>query len=62
VLDTGAATRRNAWQRRFTAHVGLVEALARRYRVHLLKLRTDEPVGPALSRGLHPRRTVGAMG
>jgi uncharacterized protein (DUF58 family) len=59
LLDTGDSARRDAWQRRFAAHLDLVEGLARRYRVHLLRLRTDEPVGPALSRGLHPRRAPG---
>ena len=30
-------------------------ALARRHRAHLLRLRTDAPVGPALAQGLRPR-------
>jgi uncharacterized protein (DUF58 family) len=56
VLDTETAARRAAWHARFAGHVTLVEGLARRHRAHVLHLRTDDPVGPALSRGLRPRR------
>jgi uncharacterized protein (DUF58 family) len=61
LLDTGMDALRAAWRRRFDDHLGLVEGLARRHRAHLLKLRTDEPVGPALSRGLRPRVGPGAV-
>jgi uncharacterized protein (DUF58 family) len=56
LLDTTAAARRAAWQRRFQDHVALLDGLARRHRAHLLGMRTDEPVGAALARGLRPRR------
>jgi uncharacterized protein (DUF58 family) len=56
VIDTSAASRRRTWERRFSARAALLEDLARRHRIHRLALRTDEPVGPALARGLHPRR------
>ena len=61
LLDTETAGRRTAWHRRFAAHLELVEGLARRYRAHMLQLRTDEPVGSALSRGLRPRRSGGSL-
>jgi uncharacterized protein (DUF58 family) len=60
VLDTKAAARRAAWRRRFTDRLDLIEGLARRYQAHIVRLRTDQPVGPALSRGLRPRRAGGA--
>jgi uncharacterized protein (DUF58 family) len=59
LLDAGMQVRRDAWHRRFADHLELVEGLARRHHAHLLKLRTDEPVGPALSRGLRPGGTAG---
>lgn len=55
VLDVTAAARREAWDRPFAARASLLGELARRYRAHLLRLRTDEPVGAALARGLRPR-------
>jgi uncharacterized protein (DUF58 family) len=61
LLDTGTRALRTAWQRRFDDHLDLIEGLARRHHAHLLKLRTDEPVGPALSRGLRPRLGPGAV-
>jgi uncharacterized protein (DUF58 family) len=61
LLDTETDARRAAWCRRFTDHQELVEGLARRHQAHVLKLRTDEPVGPALSRGLRPRRAEGGV-
>ncbi len=60
LVDTGAAARRRAWDRRFATHLALLEELARLHRAHLLSLRTDEPVGVALARGLRPRRGRGA--
>jgi uncharacterized protein (DUF58 family) len=62
LLDTRTDARRAAWHRRFADHVAAVQGLARRHRAHLLTLRTDEPVGPALSLGLRPRRAAGAIG
>jgi len=56
LLDTTGAKRRTVWQRRFADHLLLLEDLARRHRAHLLGVRTDEPVGAALARGLRPRR------
>ncbi|MGA7981403.1 MAG: DUF58 domain-containing protein [Chromatiaceae bacterium] len=56
LLDTMGAKRRAAWQRRFADRIVLLEDLARRHRAHLLSVRTDEPAGAALARGLRPRR------
>jgi uncharacterized protein (DUF58 family) len=56
LLDTAPTGRRDAWHRRFAEHAALVDDLARRHRAHVLRLCTDEPVGPALARGLRPRR------
>jgi uncharacterized protein (DUF58 family) len=55
LLDTTHPDRRRAWQQHFAAHATHLADLARRHRAHLLRLRTDAPVGPALARGLHPR-------
>jgi uncharacterized protein (DUF58 family) len=55
VIDTSVVSRRSAWERRFSQRAALLEDLSRRHRIHRLALRTDEPVGPALARGLHPR-------
>jgi uncharacterized protein (DUF58 family) len=60
LLDTTAARHRARWQARFADHLRLLEELARRHGAHLLGVRTDEPVGPALARGLRPRRNGGA--
>ncbi len=59
LLDTGGATRRQAWRDRFQAHRVTLEGLARHHQAHLLWLSTAEPVGPALALGLNPRRAGG---
>ncbi len=56
LLDTHVEKRRSAWQQRFRNHLEILEGLARQHRAHLLWLNTAEPVGPALARGLNPRR------
>lgn len=58
-LDTGSLARRMAWQHRFQEHLATLEGLARHHQAHLLALSTAEPVGPALARGLSPRRPGG---
>ena len=55
LLDTRDPDQRQRWHQRFRAHVDDLETLARRYQVHLLQLRTDQPVGKALFQGLRPR-------
>jgi uncharacterized protein (DUF58 family) len=60
LLDTQTDARRAAWNARFRGHLDMIERLALRHRAHVLKLRTDEPVGAALSHGLRPRRAAGA--
>jgi len=59
VLDTVGAAHREAWQRRFSDRVGLLEELTRRHRAHLLGLPSDAPLVDTLARGLHPRRNGG---
>jgi uncharacterized protein (DUF58 family) len=59
LLDTAEADRRGRWHQRFAEHTQMLEDLARVHRAHILGLRTDEPVGPALARGLRPRRNGG---
>jgi uncharacterized protein (DUF58 family) len=59
LLDTGVEARRSAWLRRFRDHMDTLEGLARQHRAHLVWLNTDEPVGPALARGLSPRPAGG---
>ncbi len=54
LLDTRDPDQRQRWHQRFRAHVDDLETLARRYQVHLLQLRTDQPVGKALFQGLRP--------
>lgn len=54
-FDTTSQARRSTYQQRFADHAERLAALARRHRAHLLKLRTDAPVGPALAQGLRPR-------
>lgn len=56
VLDTSSQVLREGWHDRFAAHVATLEKLSRLYSLHLISLRTDEPVGEALQRGLQPRR------
>jgi len=58
LFDTTSAARRSAYQRQFAERAQHLDALARRHRAHLLRLRTDAPVGPALAQGLLPRPTV----
>ena len=55
LLDTAATALRQAWYRRFSEHVSLLEGLCRRYQAHLVSLRTDQPVGETLDLGLRPR-------
>jgi uncharacterized protein (DUF58 family) len=55
-LDTTRASRRDVYRRHFATHAGQLADLARRHQSHLLELQTDTPVGPALARGLRPRR------
>lgn len=55
LLDITGARQREAWYRRFSAHCSLLEDLSLRYRAHLIGLRTDQPVGETLARGLQPR-------
>lgn len=59
LLNTGGATRRQAWRDRFQAHRVTLEGLARHHQAHLLWLSTSKPVGPALALGLNPRRAGG---
>jgi uncharacterized protein (DUF58 family) len=54
-FDTTNRTRRDAWRQHFADHSGRLTALARQHRAHLLRLRTDAPVGDALAQGLRPR-------
>ena len=61
LLDSTLGARRLAWRQRFQEHLDRVEALARQHRAHLLWLSTDEAVGPALARGLNPRRREAAQ-
>lgn len=58
VLSTAGAAHRENWRRRFAERAGLLEELTRRYRAHLLDLRTDASLGDALAWGLRPRPTV----
>jgi uncharacterized protein (DUF58 family) len=62
LLDTRGANRRRAYQQRFAEHAKRLAALARRHHAHLLRLRTDAPVGPALAQGLHPRANARRSG
>ncbi len=55
MLDTRSAVGREAWYRRFSEHVSLLEDLSLRHHAHLISLRTDQPVGETLQRGLQPR-------
>jgi uncharacterized protein (DUF58 family) len=58
-FDTRDRDRRNAYRQRFEAHAQHLDALARRHRAHLLRLRTDEAVGTTLVRGLRARSNHG---
>ena len=58
MLNTGATGMRQRWEQRFATHQALLEDLARRHQAHLVRLRTDQPVGEALQRGLRPRRSA----
>jgi len=61
LLDSTRVERRLGWHRRFADHTGMLRDLALSHRAHLLGLRTDEPVGKALARGLQPRRSAGTL-
>jgi len=56
LLDMRATAQRQAWQQRFRDHLANLEGLALHHQAHLLLLSTAEAVGPALARGLSPRR------
>jgi uncharacterized protein (DUF58 family) len=56
ILDTAAERLRAGWERRFAEHNAMLEALCQRHRVHLVRLRTDQPLAEALSLGLGPGR------
>lgn len=61
LLDTTDRSLCSRWHERFSAHAATLEALAQRHRAHLFELRTDEPVGESLRRGLLPRRLSGRV-
>jgi uncharacterized protein (DUF58 family) len=54
VLDTSAAELCDAWRARHVRRLETLERLARRYRLHLLALATDQPLGATLAKGLQP--------
>lgn len=56
VLDTAVRDLREGWQQRFTRHAGLLQALSRQHRAHLISLRTDQPLSETLGQALMPRR------
>ena len=56
VMDCAVSRLRSAWSQHFADHVAQLEAICLRHRAHLISLRTDQPVGEALSAGLQPRR------
>jgi uncharacterized protein (DUF58 family) len=56
LLDTTRESRRDVYRQHFAAHTARLADIARRHHTHLLQLQTDTPVGPALARGLRPRR------
>jgi uncharacterized protein (DUF58 family) len=60
VLDLTGGRNRETYQQRFAVSAQTLEHLARLHRAHLLHLATDEPVGPALARGLRARLGTGA--
>jgi uncharacterized protein (DUF58 family) len=62
VLDLTGMRSRASYEQRYAARTETLELLARRHRAHLLHLVTDEPVGPALARGLRARAGNGAAG
>jgi len=62
VLDTAAAPLREGWHRRFAEHTAMLETLSQRYRAHLVRLCTDQPIAETLSLGLGPRRLHGGAG
>ncbi|MEJ2620531.1 MAG: DUF58 domain-containing protein [Candidatus Thiodiazotropha sp.] len=53
--DTRATMQRNAWSSRFAEQLNLLKELSNRHQAHLISLRTDQPVGESLSRGLGVR-------
>lgn len=55
VLDLTGRRDRALYASRYQTRLETLSRLARRYRAHLLDLSTDEPVGPALARGLLAR-------
>ncbi len=60
IMDLTGARNRNAYEERFAVRAQTLERLARLHRGHLLHLATNEPVGPALARGLRARSEPGA--
>jgi uncharacterized protein (DUF58 family) len=59
-FDTRDQGRRRAYRQRFAEHTRYLAGLARQHRAHLLRLRTDEPVGTTLVRGLRARLNLGS--
>lgn len=57
LLDTGQASGREAWTRRFEGHLARLREVCQRHRAHLISLRSDQPLGDALVRGLTPLRS-----
>jgi len=56
VLDTTHDAVQQSWNRRFAERRELLSEFSRSHHAHLLELRTDQPVGPALYSGLLPRQ------
>lgn len=56
LIDTGARDLQEAWRGRFAAATATLETLCQRHRTHLVRLRTDQPVGETLRLGLGSRR------
>jgi uncharacterized protein (DUF58 family) len=55
LLDTRSAGLCAAWRERHLAHLQRLQAMARRHRLHLLSLATDQPVAATLAAALRPR-------
>ena len=56
VLDTHQQAVQQRWGQHFAERRELLAELSRKHHAHLLELRTDQAVGPALYRGLLPRQ------
>ncbi|MCB1875338.1 MAG: DUF58 domain-containing protein [Chromatiales bacterium] len=55
LLDTANSAVRDGWNQRFAAHVAVLQELALSHQTHLVRLRTDQPVGETLMESLRPR-------